>query len=77
MVPMRLPVVAEGELLALPRTLLLRLPLAEGEGALVSASAVPLDAAHVAVVGVPHPSAGAGKGRLIQLVRTCCVRLMH
>ncbi|XP_063050868.1 nucleolar protein 11-like [Engraulis encrasicolus] len=65
MVPMRLPAVAggEGDVLALPRTLLLRLPLAEG-GELGSASAVALDTAHVAVVGVPHPSAGAGKDYL-------------
>ncbi|KAM6972456.1 nucleolar protein 11-like [Aplochiton taeniatus] len=44
---------------ALPRSLLLRLPV--GEGQLGAASAVALDEAHVAVVGVPHPSAGAGK----------------
>ncbi|XP_010887648.2 nucleolar protein 11-like [Esox lucius] len=44
---------------ALPRTLLLRLPVGEGE--LGAASAVALDEAHVAVVGVPHPSAGTGK----------------
>ncbi|XP_062402434.1 nucleolar protein 11-like [Sardina pilchardus] len=61
-VPMRLPGGAQGEVLPLPRTLLLRLPL--GGAALASASAVALDAAHVAVVGVPHPSAGAGKDYL-------------
>ena len=61
---MRLPGGAQGEVLPLPRTLLLRLPL--GGAALASASAVALDAAHVAVVGVPHPSAGAGKGNPVQ-----------
>ncbi|KAM9363927.1 nucleolar protein 11-like [Symphorus nematophorus] len=45
--------------LSLPRTLLLGLPV--GEGLLEAASALVLDEAHVAVVGVPHPSAGAGK----------------
>ncbi|KAJ8002114.1 hypothetical protein DPEC_G00176440 [Dallia pectoralis] len=49
----------EEEAQALPRTLLLRLPVGEGE--LGAASAVALDEAHVAVVGVPHPSAGTGK----------------
>ncbi|KAI4894061.1 hypothetical protein NFI96_019328, partial [Prochilodus magdalenae] len=47
---------------ALPRSLLLKLPLGKGE--LTSASALPLDEAHVAVVGVPHPSAGPGKDYL-------------
>ncbi|XP_028990686.1 nucleolar protein 11-like [Betta splendens] len=42
----------------LPRKLLLTLPV--GEGRLETASALLLDEAHVAVVGVPHPSAGAG-----------------
>ncbi|KAM9769290.1 nucleolar protein 11-like [Menidia menidia] len=43
----------------LPRSLVLSLP---GAGDLLeAASAVVLDDAHVAVVGVPHPSAGAGK----------------
>lgn len=46
--------------LPLPRSLLLSLPV--GEGLLEAASAMVLDEAHVAVVGVPHPSAGAGKG---------------
>ena len=46
--------------LPLPRSLLLGLPV--GEGLLEAASALILDEAHVAVVGVPHPSAGAGKG---------------
>lgn len=46
--------------LPLPRSLLLSLPV--GEGRLEAASALVLDEAHVAVVGVPHPSAGAGKG---------------
>nr|XP_046265031.1 nucleolar protein 11-like [Scatophagus argus] len=45
--------------LQLPRSLLLALPV--GEGLLEAASALVLDEAHVAVVGVPHPSAGAGK----------------
>uniref|UniRef100_A0A8C7GLS2 Nucleolar protein 11 n=1 Tax=Oncorhynchus kisutch TaxID=8019 RepID=A0A8C7GLS2_ONCKI len=44
---------------ALPRSL--RLRLAVGEGELGAASAVALDEAHVAVVGVPHPSARTGK----------------
>uniref|UniRef100_A0A3Q0RGH5 Nucleolar protein 11 n=1 Tax=Amphilophus citrinellus TaxID=61819 RepID=A0A3Q0RGH5_AMPCI len=43
----------------LPRTLLLSLPVVDG--LLEAASAMALDEAHVAVVGVPHPSAGAGK----------------
>ncbi|KAA8595027.1 hypothetical protein FQN60_012162 [Etheostoma spectabile] len=45
--------------LLVPRSLLLALPV--GEGLLKAASAHVLDDAHVAVVGVPHPSAGAGK----------------
>ncbi|CAJ1053693.1 nucleolar protein 11 [Xyrichtys novacula] len=45
--------------LSLPRSLLLLLPV--GEGLLKAASALVLDEAHVALVGVPHPSAGAGK----------------
>lgn len=49
------------QVLPLPRSLLLSLPV--GEGPLEAASALVLDEAHVAVVGVPHPSAGAGKGR--------------
>ncbi|XP_066515379.1 LOW QUALITY PROTEIN: nucleolar protein 11-like [Hoplias malabaricus] len=49
-------------LLPLLCSLLLQLPVPEGE--LTSASALPLDEAHVAVVGVPHPSAGAGKDYL-------------
>ncbi|KAM7393970.1 hypothetical protein PAMP_020801 [Pampus punctatissimus] len=47
--------------LPLPRSLLLGLPV--GDGLLEAASALVLDEAHVAVVGVPHPSAGAGKGQ--------------
>ncbi|XP_072319203.1 nucleolar protein 11-like [Eucyclogobius newberryi] len=43
----------------LPRSLLLSLSV--GEGLLEAASALILDEAHVAIVGVPHPSAGAGK----------------
>lgn len=46
--------------LPLPRSLLLALPVSEG--LLEAASALVLDEAHIAVVGVPHPSAGAGKG---------------
>lgn len=58
---MRNPGVDEGsQALPLPRSLLLSLPV--GEGPLEAASALVLDEAHVAVVGVPHPSAGAGKG---------------
>ncbi|XP_072240681.1 nucleolar protein 11-like isoform X2 [Leuresthes tenuis] len=45
--------------LLLPRSLVLSLPV--GEDLLEAASAMVLDDAHVAVVGVPHPSAGAGK----------------
>ncbi|KAK2815948.1 hypothetical protein Q5P01_026415 [Channa striata] len=45
--------------LPLPRSQQLRLPV--GEGLLEAASALVLDEAHIAVVGVPHPSAGAGK----------------
>ncbi|KAM4604001.1 nucleolar protein 11-like [Polymixia lowei] len=44
--------------LPLPRSLLLKLPV--GEGLLGEASVLALDEAHIAVVGVPHPSAGAG-----------------
>lgn len=58
---MRNPGADEGsQALPLPRSLLLSLPV--GEGPLQAASALVLDEAHVAVVGVPHPSAGAGKG---------------
>ncbi|XP_028273334.1 nucleolar protein 11-like isoform X2 [Parambassis ranga] len=56
-VPVRGLVVEEA--LPLPRNLLLGLPVCEGQ--LEAASAIVLDEAHVAVVGVPHPSAGAGK----------------
>ncbi|KAK9973171.1 hypothetical protein ABG768_023914 [Culter alburnus] len=47
---------------ALPRSLLLNLPLGEEE--LISGAAVVLDEAHVAVVGSPHPSAGHCKDYL-------------
>ncbi|XP_051751822.1 nucleolar protein 11-like [Ctenopharyngodon idella] len=47
---------------ALPRSLLLSLPLGEEE--LISGAAVMLDEAHVAVVGFPHPSAGHCKDYL-------------
>ncbi|XP_018616989.2 nucleolar protein 11-like [Scleropages formosus] len=43
----------------LPRTLLLRLPVEDGH--LSSASVVSLDEGNLAMVGVPHPSASAGK----------------
>lgn len=46
--------------LPLSRSLLLSLPV--GESPLEAASALILDEAHIAVVGVPHPSAGTGKG---------------
>ncbi|XP_074546213.1 nucleolar protein 11-like [Halichoeres trimaculatus] len=60
MVPLRGLGAEEGsQALPLPRNLLLTLPV--GEGLLEAASALVLDEAHVAVVGVPHPSAGAGK----------------
>lgn len=45
----------------LPRDQLLTLPV--GEELLEAASAIFLDDAHVAVVGVPHPSAGPRKGK--------------
>ncbi|XP_061588457.1 nucleolar protein 11-like [Cololabis saira] len=48
--------------LPLPRSLVLNLPV--GEGLLEAASAVILDDCHIAVVGAPHPSAGAGKDYL-------------
>ncbi|KAK3575100.1 hypothetical protein QTP86_020699 [Hemibagrus guttatus] len=47
------------EIQALPRSLLMQLPA--GDGDLSCASLLPLDQAHMAVVGVPHPSAGTGK----------------
>ncbi|XP_056136327.1 nucleolar protein 11-like [Lampris incognitus] len=59
-VPVRGQAAGDGEqALPLPRSLLLKLPV--GDGLLAAASALALDEAHVAVVGVPHPSAGAGK----------------
>lgn len=51
-----------GPALPLPHSLLLSLPV--GEGRLEAASALILDESHLAVVGVPHPSAGAGKGNV-------------
>lgn len=57
--------------LALPRSLLLSLPI--GDGQLEAASALVLDEAHVAVVGVPHPSAGAGKGKWRWLSLSSCL----
>ncbi|KAM9313993.1 nucleolar protein 11-like [Pholidichthys leucotaenia] len=61
LVPVQGGLVAEegAQALPLPRNLLLGLPV--GEGVLEAASAMALDEAHVAVVGVPHPSAGASK----------------
>lgn len=60
-VSLRSPGTDDGaQALPLPRNLLLG--LAVGEGLLEAASALVLDEAHVAVVGVPHPSAGVGKG---------------
>ncbi|XP_065109351.1 nucleolar protein 11-like isoform X4 [Paramisgurnus dabryanus] len=47
---------------ALPRSLLLSLPVREGQQTL--GAAVVLDETHVAVVGFPHPSAGANKDYL-------------
>ncbi|XP_019113462.2 nucleolar protein 11-like isoform X1 [Larimichthys crocea] len=59
-VSLRSPGTDDGaQALPLPRNLLLG--LAVGEGLLEAASALVLDEAHVAVVGVPHPSAGVGK----------------
>uniref|UniRef100_A0A8C3B4B0 Nucleolar protein 11 n=1 Tax=Cyclopterus lumpus TaxID=8103 RepID=A0A8C3B4B0_CYCLU len=52
-----------GQAFPLPRSLLLSLPV--GEGLLEAASAQALDEAHIAVVGVPHPSAGSGKGKCV------------
>ncbi|XP_037545688.1 nucleolar protein 11-like [Nematolebias whitei] len=52
----------EAKLPQLPRSLLLSIPV--GEELLEAASAIILDDAHVAVVGVPHPSAGPGKDYL-------------
>ncbi|XP_043969746.1 nucleolar protein 11-like [Gambusia affinis] len=47
------------QVVPLPRDQLLSLPV--GEERLEAASAIFLDDAHVAVVGLPHPSAGPGK----------------
>ncbi|XP_054897522.1 nucleolar protein 11-like isoform X2 [Poeciliopsis prolifica] len=47
------------QVVPLPRDQLLSLPV--GEELLEAASAIFLDDAHIAVVGVPHPSAGPGK----------------
>ncbi|XP_037112819.1 nucleolar protein 11-like [Syngnathus acus] len=49
----------DSQTISLPRNLLLALSVDEDR--LVAANAVFLDEAHVAVVGVPHPSAGTGK----------------
>ncbi|XP_047221896.1 nucleolar protein 11-like [Girardinichthys multiradiatus] len=60
LVSVRGPAVDEGsQVVPLPRDQLLSLPV--GEELLEAASAIFLDDAHVAVVGVPHPSAGPGK----------------
>ncbi|MED6249636.1 hypothetical protein ATANTOWER_017346 [Ataeniobius toweri] len=62
LVSVRGPAVDEGsQVVPLPRDQLLSLPV--GEELLEAASAIFLDDAHVAVVGVPHPSAGPGKGK--------------
>lgn len=58
--PLRSSVSEAEAVQALPRSLCLSLPLGEQE--LTSGAAVVLDEAHAAVVGFPHPSAGAGKG---------------
>ncbi|XP_056315755.1 nucleolar protein 11-like [Danio aesculapii] len=60
--PLRSSVSEAGAVQALPRSLCLSLPLGEQE--LTSGAAVVLDEAHAAVVGFPHPSAGAGKDYL-------------
>lgn len=67
----------EAQALPLPRNLLFALPV--GEGLLGAASALALDEAHVAVVGVPHPSAGAGKGKccLITLPQQTTASIVH
>uniref|UniRef100_A0A3P9MSI3 Nucleolar protein 11 n=1 Tax=Poecilia reticulata TaxID=8081 RepID=A0A3P9MSI3_POERE len=60
LVSVRAPVADDGaQVVPLPRDQLLSLPV--GEELLEAASAIFLDDAHVAVVGVPHPSAGPGK----------------
>lgn len=62
LVSLRAPAADEAAQVALlPRDQLLSLPA--GEELLETASAIFLDDAHVAVVGVPHPSAGPGKGK--------------
>lgn len=60
--PLRSSVSEAEAVQALPRSLCLSLPLGEQE--LTSGAAVVLDEAHAAVVGFPHPSAGAGKDYL-------------
>ncbi|XP_061681108.1 nucleolar protein 11-like [Syngnathoides biaculeatus] len=52
----------ESQTLILPRNL--RLALSVDEGQLEAAAALLLDEAHIAVVGVPHPSAGTDKDYL-------------
>uniref|UniRef100_A0A3Q2UJY6 Nucleolar protein 11 n=1 Tax=Fundulus heteroclitus TaxID=8078 RepID=A0A3Q2UJY6_FUNHE len=60
LVSVRGPATDEGaQVVPLPRDPLLSLPV--GEEPLDAASAIFLDDAHVAVVGVPHPAAGPGK----------------
>ncbi|KAM6940661.1 nucleolar protein 11-like [Xenentodon cancila] len=62
-IPVRGPAADEGaRALPLPRSLVLNLPV--GEDLLEAASAMVLDDCHIAVVGVPHPSAGASKDYL-------------
>ncbi|XP_006635539.2 nucleolar protein 11-like [Lepisosteus oculatus] len=55
------PAAAAEGVSALPRTLLLRLPVSGG--ALVSAALLFLDDAHLAVVGAPHPGLGSSQGK--------------
>ncbi|XP_014822588.1 PREDICTED: nucleolar protein 11 [Poecilia mexicana] len=60
LVSVRAPEADDGaQVVSLPRDQLLSLPV--GKELLEAASAIFLDDAHVAVVGVPHPSAGPGK----------------
>lgn len=66
MLPLRSSATGAEVFQALPRSLCLSLPLGEEE--LISGAAVVLDEAHVAVVGFPHPSAGACKGDAPSLI---------
>lgn len=66
MLPLRSSATGAEGVQALPRSLLLNLPLGEEE--LISGAAVMLDEAHVAVVGFPHPSVGHCKGDAPSLI---------